>query len=215
MWVGLHLHVLHCPLFLLLIQVFTFPGPSIRCGDKALLWIYSGNSLGSLYRKQSEPDNPELKTLPSPSLPSHGFCPQPRSYGCTREAREARLSAHQLPGRCNLWKIRIVSFYFSKINMLKNTLFFNIGKTYLRFKIQRIQRYTVKSLSPIPGTKPPGRQPLSPVKWQFGVAGESLRQYVVGLGFVIKTGVVNSTRQALHLFCALHSTLETLYASVQ
>ena len=38
---------------------------------------------------------------------------------------------------------------------------------------------------------------------------------MVGLGFVIKTGMVNSTHQALPLFCSFHSTLESLCASVQ
>ena len=36
------------------------------------------------------------------------------------------------------------------------TLVFNIGKTYLRFKTQRIQRYRGQSLFPIPGSHHPG-----------------------------------------------------------
>ena len=134
-------------MFLLLIQIFTFPGPSIRFGDKALLRIYE--FLGSLCRKSQSLN---LTPFLLPSVPPWLLPTTLRSGAGDEEACEARLSAPRLSGgKVSPLKNKLYPFTFQK-----STLVFNIGKTYLRLKIQRIQRYRVQSLLPIPGSRHPG-----------------------------------------------------------
>ena len=131
-------------MFLLLIQIFTFPGPLIRFGDKALLRIYE--FLGSLCRKSQSLN---LTPFLLPSVPPWLLPTTLRSGAGDEEACEARLSAPRLSGgKVSPLKNKLYPFTFQK-----STLVFNIGKTYLRLKIQRIQRCRVQSLLPIPGSR--------------------------------------------------------------